>query len=626
MFRLRFSLISFVFCSVFCLLPGSRASANPLDDAKRALAQAQRDLNSAKDAVNRAANAYNAAVADVNRRQHDLSQALATLQAKERTLGSDHDLLIAAQHAFTQASDEVARLRNDLNVKQNALNAAESFVNRLLASDIVLYDMKWSIRIEYNSSTGSFNAWAELPDGLKVTSSAIKAAFHGDVPLPEIDPAEMVATAFGFQLDRQCTFDDAVAKVYRDAGSNASVYVSTRGLAELLSPEHAADATVKAVISGGSTIEGSFDEVAQGCLDELNGAYTFLRQTASNEADKLLSNLMDAMITGANLDSPTVQIKPFVAQMNYTVRLTDGSKQLLKYLPSLQKQIDKVGLTYSFPRPGFAVVVKNHPVPVRSALRTQIGTIKSLDPQALKTALPAASYQLLEPVLSSGSVDPTATITASLESLFKNLDYSALSVDAAFPYCLELSGTPVQTELERLTRNLKIGNQGQAKVSRLSFNFHTGQVSVALDMQAKDVTTLQAALKIVGKTIEEVSDDAVRTWKTAIADVEKAREKVDDAVKTLNAESAVVAKRTSDLFNAQTAVNAATAARNGAKNLLDGALVMENHRSDDLRNARKALADVQSRIGDLERLIQRLSHLIPHITITRPHPFPRPHF
>ena len=176
-----------------------------------------------------------------------------------------------------------------------------------------------------------------------------------------------------------------------------------------------------------------------------------------------------------------------------------------------------------------------------------------------------------------------------------------------------------------MTRNLKIGNQGQAKVSRLSFNFHTGQVSVVLDMQGKDVTTLQAALKIVGKTIEEVSDDAVRTWKTAIVDVEKAREKVDDAVKTLNSESAVVAKRTSDLFNAQTAVNAATAARNRAKNLLDGAIVMENHRSDDLRNARKTLSDVQSRIGDLEKLIQ-LSHLIPSIPIPRPHPFPHPHF
>jgi len=624
--RLRISASSLPLVLTFCLLPGLKASANPLDDAKRALAQAQRDLSGAKGALARAVDGYNKAVAEVNRRQHELSQAVASLQAKERTLSSAHDVLVVAQNAFTRASNELGRLRTDLTAKQNAVAAAESLVNRLLAANIVLYDMKWSIFIEYNSMTGSFNTWAELPDGLKVTSSAITGAFHGDVPLPEIDPAEMLATAFGFQLDRQCTFDDEVAKVYRDAGSNASVFVSTRGLAELLSPEHAADATVKAVISGGSTIEGSLDEVATGCLNELNGAYAFLQQSASDQADKLLGNLMDAMVTGTKLDAPTVQIKPFVAQMNYTVKLTDGAQQLLKYIPGLQQKIDKVGLTYSFPRPGFAIVVKNHPVPTRNALRAKIGTIKSLSPQALKAALPSGSYQLLEPVLTSGSVDPTAVITASLESLFKSIDYTGMMVDPVYPYCLDLRGTPVQKELERLARTLKIGNQGEANLSRLSFNFHTGQVSIAIDLRAKDVTTLQAALKVVGKTVDDVSDDSVRTWKAAVADVEKVRQQIDTAVKHVSSASDVVAKRTGEMLAAQAAVNAATAARNGAKSLLDGAVNMENHRADDLRNARKAVAQAQSRIGDLEKLIERLSHVIPHIPIPRPHPFPHPHF
>ena len=68
---------------------------------------------------------------------------------------------------FTQASDEVVRLRNDLNVKQNALNAVDSFVNRLLTSGNVLYDMKWISRIEYNSLDGILrcmvgtDAWLE---------------------------------------------------------------------------------------------------------------------------------------------------------------------------------------------------------------------------------------------------------------------------------------------------------------------------------------------------------------------------------------------------------------------------------------------------------------------------------
>ena len=153
---------------------------------------------------------------------------------------------------------------------------------------------------------------------------------------------------------------------------------------------------------------------------------------------KLLSNLMNAMITGANLDSPTVQIKPFVAQMNYTVKPTDGSKQLLKYLPSLQKQIDKVGLKYSFPRPGFAVVVKNHPDP-----HPKLSPHADRHDKAYSTdrlSKPRASRRWGSIAGTRGcrleSIDPTAAITASLESLFKNLDYSALSVDASFPYCL----------------------------------------------------------------------------------------------------------------------------------------------------------------------------------------------
>jgi hypothetical protein len=609
---------------LLCLLPGLKASANPLDDARRGLAQAPRDLGGANAALSLALNGYNVAQHLVTQRKADLAQAIATLQNKERALGLAHDALVAAQRALAQASDKLGGLRADLAVKQSALAAAESSVTRLLDSNIVLYDMKWSIFIEYNSMAGSFNAWAELPDGLKVTSSAITAAFHGNVPLPEIEPAEMLATAFGFELDRQCTFDNVVANIYADAGSDAVVFTSTRGLSELLSPEHAADATVKAVISGGSTIEGSLDEVATGCLNELNSAYAFLQQSASSEADTLLGNLMDAMITGTKLDTPTVQIKPFVAQMNYTVKLTDGAQQLLKYIPALQQNPAPVGLTFSFPRPGFAIVVKSHPVPTRTALRAQIGTIKSLSPTALKAALPSASYQLLEPALTSGSVDPTALITASLETLFKNINYTSMTIDPVYPYCLDLRGTPVQTELERLAGLLKIGNQGEANLSRLSFNFHTGQVSIAIDLRAMDQTTLQKAITLAGKTVDDVSDDSVRTWKAAVAEVANARQQIDAEVKNVSSASDLVARRTGQMVAAHSAVTTAQSMLDRARGLWDDAVGAALHRADDLRNARKAVAQAQSRIGDLENLINRLSHVIP--PISRPHPFPHLHF
>jgi hypothetical protein len=608
---LRFSLLYLLVCSPFLMAPGSRAEADALEDAKRALTRGQRDLTSAQAAVKKAADAVTDAARLVNQSKTALDRSIVALNNAEKNSGSAHDLVVQAQTAFTKASEELGRLRSDLTAKQNALDAAKSLVDRLLLSSIVLYDMKWTIRIEYNSVTSSFNAWAELPDGLKVTSSALSAAFRGDVPLPEIDPTELIATAFGFQVDRQCDFDAVVAKIYGDAGAGASVYVSTRGLAELLSPEHLADAGVKAVLSGGSTIEGSADEIATGCLNELNGAFAFLQQTASTEANRLLDNIMDAILTGSELDTPTVQIKLFQARMDYVVKPTDGALAMLNYIPSLQKKITQLGLKYSYPRLGFAIIVKNRPVATRGTLQARVGSAKSLSPNALKLALPAASYQVLELALTSGGIDPMALVSNSLETMVKGIDFSTLPIDTTFPYCLDLRGTALGKELERLAGDLKIGNQATAKLSRLSFNFHTGQISTIIDLDAKDVTTLEKAISLAGKTVEDVSSDAVRSRKAAEADVEKVRQQINAATMNVGAASTNLAKRSNDLHVAQDAVNSAKSTWGKAAAAENAAVAMENHRNDDLRNARSAMAQVQSRINDAQKLIDHLSHLIP---------------
>ena len=191
-----------------------------------------------------------------------------------------------------------------------------------------------------------------MPDGLNLPSSAITAAFHGDIPLPEVNPVEMLGASLGFQVEGTCNFDDVTAKIYQEAGSNARVYVSTRALAEVLSPEHAADATTKAILSGGSTIKGTTDELARACLNELNGAYAFLQQAAAAEPQKILGNVMAAILTGKRVETASLEIKPFVAEMNYTVRAA-GSSDLLNYLPELQKKIDNLGMTFPFQAPRF---------------------------------------------------------------------------------------------------------------------------------------------------------------------------------------------------------------------------------------------------------------------------------
>ena len=605
-----------------CLLTGVQASANPLDEAKKTLNQAQRDLNHAKETLDRAVDHYKQAIAEVNRCRGELDKKVAAVSVTDGIFGSAHYSLAVAQEAAKRSSNELARVRMDLTMKHKAVATAESLVNRLLASDIVLYDLSWRVLIDYNALTRSFNAWAELPNGLKITSSAIANAFHGDIPLPEIDPAELLAAAFGFQLDRQCTFDDEVAKIYRNAGPDASVYVSSRGLAELCSPEHAEDEAVKAVISSGSTVEGALDEVSSGWLNELNAAYAFLRQSAPDQSDKLISNLMDAMVTGTALELPNIQIKPFKAEMKYTVRLTNGARKLAKFIPGLQKKIDNLGFTYSYIRPGFAIVVKNQTIPTRDALLSKIGTIKPISPKALKSAL-GESYQLLEPALMAGRVDPMAQITVSLERLLRKSIYNSdKREDPVYANCLDLRGTPVHKELERLASKLKIGRLGEANFSRLSYNFQTGQVSIVIDLRAKDVTNLGAALKVADKTVDDLSDNSVLVWKATLADIEKLRQHADSTVKTLASDSKVVERRMAEMLAAQEKITSALKDRDEAKKLVDAALSVEKQRDLDVRDAKKALAQAESHLKGLEKLIQQLSRYFPQSSlVTRPHPY-----
>ena len=238
---------------------------------------------------------------------------------------------------------------------------------------------------------------------------------------------------------------------------------------------------------------------------------------------------MEAMLdlNFETVDTPTVQIKRFTAQIKYTVKPTEGAQQLLSYLPGLKRKIDHLGETYSYPRFGFAIVVKNQPVPAPNALRAKMGTISSLSPQAIKTALNDADFLLILPALATGDVDPTQVFTALLQTKLKGVDYTGLPADPVFPYCYDLRGIPVvKTEMDKLADRMKIGNRGQAEVSRLSFNFHTGQVSVAINLRAKAVTSLEAAAEDAGKTRDDVSDATVARFKAVTADLEAARRQV----------------------------------------------------------------------------------------------------
>ncbi len=520
-----------------------------------------------------------------------------------------NDTLVGAERSLSRATSYVAGIRDQLHAKQTAAVALESAVKRLLNSTIVLYDFKWSVFIEYNSMTGSMFAWAEKPHGLKISSSAISAAFHGGVPQLDTNPALMLGAALGLQYESACTFDDEVKAIYRGAGPNTRVYVSTRGLSELLSWEQATDATLRGFVSGGSTIGGTIDELARACLNELNGAQAFLQQSAAGQPVGLAREIMDTLTTRKGLDTPALEIKPFVGRAKYTARVA-GSSQLLKYVPGLESKIDQVGMSFSLPRRGFAILVKDRQVPSANALLTRIGKMTPPSPQAIKDALRGENYRLLEPVLSGAAGDVSELIAPGLEKRFRDLDYSRIPGERRNPACLDLRRTPVGAEFERLSAKLRIGNQGEEALRRLSVNTHSGQVSIAVELRAREQTSLEQAINVAGRTVNDLSDFSVRSWKESLEGVKNLRQQIDLATTEVAAAAAAVGRETTNLLAARTAVNAARDEWSTAGELLSAANKSVSHCADELRIARDAESRAESRVANLKKLIGYLSHML----------------
>jgi hypothetical protein len=603
------SACSFHLIAAFCLVPGPGASTNALDAAKNALAEAERVKVAAKNSVSHADVAFKNAVVAAQERQSELDRAAQLLKEKECVSAFAHATLLGAERSLARATSQLAGLRDQLDAKQTAKVALESSVKRLLNTTIVLYDFKWSVFIEFNSMTGSMFAWAEMPHGLKISSSAIYAAFRGGVPQLDSNPALMLGAALGLQYESSCTFDDEVRAIYRGAGPNTRVYVSTRGLAELLSWEHSADATLRGLRSGGSTIGGTIDELARACLNELSGAHAFVEQSAAGEADGLEREVMDTLITRKALDTPALEIKPFVGRVKYTARVA-GRSQLPKYLPGLEAKIDNPGMTFSVPRRGFAILVKDRQVASANELRASIGTMTARSPQAITATLRGENYRLLERALSGETGDVGERIAPALEKRFRDLDYARIPTDRKNPFCLDLRRTPVGAEFERLSASLRIGKQGEEVLRRLSFDTHTGQVSIAVELRAQEQTSLEQAIKVVGRTVDDLNDITVRTWKASIDGGKDLRQQIDRATTEVAAAAALVGRETTELLTAQNAVNSARDAWNTTSGLLCAANKSVSHCADELKIARDLESRALSRVMNLTKLIGFLSHTV----------------
>jgi hypothetical protein len=595
--------------AVLFLVSGSRASEHLVDNAKSALARAEGGLTKARDELQRAQRELDQATEAVAKNGKRLDIANKCIQVSKDEWGSQHKALIAAQNEFRRAADNVKRIRDQLDSKRVLEEELCHLRDGVLATEVLLYDMRWSLNIEFNAVTGSFNAWAEMPQGLELTSSAISAACSGGVPLPQFDLAGMLAASLGLRVERESTFDDLVARIHRGVSENTRVYVSSRGFSELFAPEHTVDGVWKAILSGGSTGAGSADEVANGCLRELNGVYAFLQETVPEEANELLKHIMPAILTHDHWETPTVELRAIKGEMKYTVKQGELTR-LAKYLPGLAKRNSNVGKTLSVPRNGFAVFVRPKvQAGATQDLRAKFGKFKANGPDVLKTALHGESYRLLELAIDH-SVDVSSVVAPGLSKLFRGFDYSRATHDEKDASLLDLRQTSIGKEFESFaSKTLKIGKEGSARVSRLTIDAGTGQAAIVIDLRAKQSSTLREAIHVAKKSVEDVNDETVMRWKAAALSVERLHDEIPLATLELSHASSKISGLSEVLKIDQEHLTSVLAEQKAAQAALDEATRARTFSQGRRDAAANAVERAEQNVKDLGKLITKLSRL-----------------
>ncbi len=199
-----------------------------LNAAKKALEDARHNLKQTEDGLRTATNALAVKSGQLDEAVKELSKRADAAELSRRLKAEVEQ----AKQKAAQAADNLAAEAK----KQEA--AVRDALEKLLAEQLTVIDLAWSINTEFAPSTSKAFSRAQFPLG-KYTQDQIESALKkGGYTLPELSLSDCLNLSVALRVEAQCDFEEVVRRIYRDAAFNSRIYVSSRSLAELLSAEH----------------------------------------------------------------------------------------------------------------------------------------------------------------------------------------------------------------------------------------------------------------------------------------------------------------------------------------------------------------------------------------------------
>jgi hypothetical protein len=392
--------------------------------------------------------------------------------------------------------------------------AVQSTVQNLLDTKVVAFDVTTKGSLSFNLDTGAYAAKIELPAGVTLDTSALKALMNGQFALPKVEPVQALSALGGLKTSVSSDYDQVQAKLFQQYGGG-NVYLSTERFTDWASPENVAGTLGSGILTGGANAGQALQEARDVVLGELGNIYTWLKHKAPQEAEATVAAALKGILTGQDVDTPYLALKFVDVNQSYTIGLGGAAATIADGLGA-----GSTSRTVTATHKGFALIWKGP----GDSLDSLTNSLNSFDGASLEGKADFTSMigrlanrpelkglgQLAEAVLSANpSALADQLVTTKLSSALGVTRSQLSQLYQPGNPIIDLKSTPLGAQLGKLLGNLAAGNEGSAQVTKLQFNLNTYEVTAEVTVRHRHSWgSVNDILKAVGKQIGEWVDKA----------------------------------------------------------------------------------------------------------------------
>lgn len=489
------------------------------NEAKSAFTSASKHLKKLKKALNSAEKAYNTArevyknyLHKVNEYKDKINDSKQLKHFKEATIEN-------LVKSIKKLDSELHELKNK---SEKIIEQYRDKLEEFLSSEIVVYDFNSELTFKANLRQGTLDLRGEIIEGFAFDSTALESLLSGQFDFPiNVDPISVLAANGPLKIERSDSYKNKQPPKYS--------YYSSRNWVEYFAPETATSEIIEAVLSGGSSIQGSVETTRQLILKELTDIFEYLQFHSINKPD-LLADILSAIVEQKPLNSsglPT-NAKIFSIPFNYEISARE-IPPILNQIINLQgldinwMSLDILSKDINLNHLGFSIAVNlprliNIDHDLESLVQKRIITFENWQPKEIPYE------QLMRKAISKS--DKVANLfkgislsnTNELKSLISNkfskgiidklisslnINNKSLSEGDLDGYKVNLIQTEIHGRLKTILKKLSLGNQSNVSISEISLDLSTGAFSFQAKISHKhSLGTLHEAAKILGEKLK----------------------------------------------------------------------------------------------------------------------------